>query len=305
MNGLKQTFQSIARSSLFLSFNGFSVILLFCLTRRLTGKFYYSLCAYTPAFIGSLLAIMIERPSRRPALAVYVANIASETIYRIFRARGYIQPVKNGQILLFTVSMSILLYLIKKNGFGTDPVSLALKFIIGREEAKLKSRTLSTGVVSESQNLAIDSNLKTSTKPIPTNILLKLIEKINTILPKHESCPHREKSCLTYISLAFVRSFCLGWLGKSGVQTLSKAKLLYLRPNIIRDNFLNRNNIKFGLFLASFTAIYKGVNCSLRWASNQSHDWHALIAGIFAGPSMFLSPNTPITLYLMWKCIEV
>ena len=295
--------QSIIRSSLFLSFNGFSVILLFCLTRRLTGKFYYSLCAYTPAFIGSLLAIMIERPSRRPALAVYVANIASETVFRIFTARGYFKPIKSGEIFLFTVTMSVLLYLIKKNGFGTDPVSLALKFIIGREEAKRRSPKLYPNIVCKSQNLSISSEQKITVKT--TNIFVKLIERINSIFPKHESCPHREKSCVTYVTLAFIRSFCLGWFGKSALQTLSKAKLLFSRPNMLRANFSDSKNIKFGLFLAAFTAIYKGVNCGLRKASNESHDWHAFIAAIFAGPTMFLSPNTPITLYLMWKCIEV
>ena len=246
---------------------------------------------------------MIERPSRRPALAVYVANIASETIFRIFSARGYFKPIKSGEILLFTITMSTLLYLIKKNGYGSDPVSLALKFIIGREEAKRKVQNSSQAIVCKPQNLSIASNQKES--PKATNFLFKLIEKINSIFPKHESCPHKQKSCLTYVSLALVQSFCLGWFGKCGLQTLSKAKLMFLRPHLIGATFLDPKNIKFGLFLAAFTSVYKGVNCGLRWASNQSHDWHAFIAALLAGPTMLISPNTPITLYLMWKCIEV
>jgi hypothetical protein len=257
------------------------------------GKFYYSMCAYTPAFIGSLLAIMIERPSRRPALAIYVANIASETIFRIFIARGYMKPVQHGEVFLFTVTMSVLLYIIKKNGFGSDPVSLALKFIVGREETKSCHLT-------HQQLLPVHP--KDNSK---SNLLRKLIDKFNSMFPKHESCPHRHRSCLTYISSAFLRSFFMGWFGKSVVKTLSKPRLLLLRPNKISDNFFNSDHLYFGLFLASFTAIYKGVNCSLRFASNQSHDWHSFIAALFAGPTMFLSPNTSITLYLMWKCIEV
>ncbi|XP_054166120.1 transmembrane protein 135-like [Oppia nitens] len=301
VNGLKQSINSIIRSSLFLSFNGFSVILLFCLTRQLMGKFYYSLCAYTPAFIGSLLAITIERPSRRPALALYVANIASETIFRIFISRGYMKPIKNGEILLFTVTMSILLYIIKKNGFGVDPVSLALKFIIGREESKRSNNK---------QNLSIDSNhmIQTNTFQLsqPVNTIYgKIVAKFYTLFPKHNSCPHKQNSCFSYICYSFLRSFFFGWFGKSAFKTLSKPRAFLLRPNfIIRNNFFSSDNLKFGLFLASFTAIYKGVNCSLRWASNGCHDWHAIIAALFAGPTMFLSPNTSITLYLMWKCIE-
>ncbi|CAG2107655.1 unnamed protein product [Medioppia subpectinata] len=267
------------------------------------GKFYYSMCAYTPAFIGSLLAIMIERPSRRPALAIYVANIASETIFRIFIARGYIKAVKNGEVFLFTLTMSVLLYIIKKNGFGTDPVSLALKFIIGRQEAK-SHHSLNQQIARIQTIDTINTDTNSTPNPISTNFVKDLLEKFNSMFPKHESCPHRQRSCLTYISSSFIRSLFLGWFGKSVLQTISKPKLIFLHPNRIRNNFLNSDNIYFGLFLASFTAIYKGVNCSLRWASNGSHDWHSFIAALFAGPTMFLSPNTSITLYLMWKCIE-
>lgn len=288
----RQTLNSIVRSSLFLSFNGFSVILLFCLTRHLTGKFYYSLCAYIPAFIGSLMAISIERPSRRPALAVYVANVASETIFRIFTARRYFRPIKNGEVMIFTISMALLLYVIKKNGFGSDPVSQGLKLIIGREEAKTKPL----------QNNRCQSQTAAIADP---ESRVSYLAKLLSIVSKHRSCPHPHSSCLKYVSSAFVRSFSLGWLARSIMRTLSKPKSLLLRPSLIKDNLLDKNNLKFGLFLAVFTALYKGVNCSLRWASDQSHDWHALIAGLFAGPSMIISPNTSITLYLMWKCIEV
>jgi hypothetical protein len=250
---------------------------------------------------------MIERPSRRPALAIYVANVATETMFRIFIARGYFTPINRGEILLFTVTMSILLYLVKKNGFGNDPVSLALKFIIGREEALKRHKSLNQESLSliENRYLSIPNLLKPYSKSFLSNFLVSFIKKFNSLFPKHNSCPHEEKSCLTYVSIAFLRSLLFGWLGKTALQTFSKPKMLLIRPSIVKRNLLNPNNVSFGLFLGAFTAVYKGVNCFLRWASNESHDWHAFIAAIFAGPTMFLSPNTPITLYLMWKCIEV
>jgi hypothetical protein len=250
---------------------------------------------------------MIERPSRRPALAIYVANVATETIFRIFIARGYFTPINRGEILLFTVTMSILLYSVKKNGFGNDPVSLALKFIIGREEAKRKQKYFNqqSSSLIENRYLSIPNLLKPYSKSSLSNFLVSFITKFNSLFPKHNSCPHEEKSCLTYVSIAFLRSLLFGWLGKAALQTFSKPKMFLIRPSILKRNLLNANNVNFGLFLGAFTAVYKGVNCFLRWASNESHDWHAFIAAIFAGPTMFLSPNTPITLYLMWKCIEV
>lgn len=48
------------------------------------------------------------------------------------------RSVPYGEILIFTITMSILMYLVKKNGYGSDPVSLALQFIVGREEARKK-----------------------------------------------------------------------------------------------------------------------------------------------------------------------
>ena len=324
----KQTFHSIARSSLFLSFNAFSVILIFCLSRKIVGKFYYSLCAYTPAFLGSLMAIHIERPSRRPALAVYVTNLATETLFRIFVARGYFKPIPRGEVLLFTISISILLYLIKKKGYGNDPVSSALKFIVGREEAKkrlCKSPITSITPTTTNNGLAENRNhneltkngsstngtsisllySKTTSKSTSKFFLLNLYEKLNLTLPKHTSCSHNGKSCPIYILNAFVRPFFIGWLVKSLIQTFSKPKKFFNRPSLLQTNLLKRRHVYFGLFLGAFTSIYKGVNCALRWACNESHDWHGFVGGLFAGPAMFFSPSSSITLYLMWKCIEV
>ena len=360
----KQTFHSIARSSLFLSFNAFSVILIFCLSRKVVGKFYYSLCAYTPAFLGSLMAIHIERPSRRSALAVYVTNLATETLFRIFVARGYFKPIPKGEVLLFTISISILLYLIKKNGYGNDPVSSALKFIVGREEAKkrlckspitsITPTTTNNGLVENGNHNGLIQNKnhneliqnknhneliqnrkhneliqnrnhnelikngssnnstsisklysKTTTKSTSKYFLLNLYEKLNSTFPKHTSCTHNGKSCPIYIFHAFVRPFFIGWFVKSLIQTFSKPKLFFNRPSLLQTNLLKRRHVYFGLFLGAFTSIYKGVNCALRWACNESHDWHGFVGGLFAGPAMFFSPSSSITLYLMWKCIEV
>lgn len=111
----------------------------FCLTRHLSGRFYYTLCSTLPAFIGSLLAIPIERPNRRAALAIYMANIASECLFKIAVNRHIIRPLPRGESLLFLLSISTLLYLIRSRGYGHDPVSMALRFLLGTEEAKKRA----------------------------------------------------------------------------------------------------------------------------------------------------------------------
>ncbi|CAG2112932.1 unnamed protein product, partial [Medioppia subpectinata] len=78
----KQTASSVLRSSCFVSFLVFSFVTFFCGVRRMSGRFYWSLSSWLPSLVSSGLAILIERPSRRQALAVYCANLASHTANR-------------------------------------------------------------------------------------------------------------------------------------------------------------------------------------------------------------------------------
>lgn len=43
--------------------------------RKLFGRFGLWSSAFIPSFFANLVAISIERPARRPALAVYVSNV--------------------------------------------------------------------------------------------------------------------------------------------------------------------------------------------------------------------------------------
>ena len=85
-----------------------------------------------PSFFANLVAISVERPSRRPALAVYVTNVvcyllicntvshysclkvyfllfqASETIYNLLVARGFLRPIPYGDIILFSITLACL-----------------------------------------------------------------------------------------------------------------------------------------------------------------------------------------------------
>jgi hypothetical protein len=136
------TVRSILQSSFFLGFNAYSVILVFCLSRRFLGKFYYVVAAHLPAIIGSYMSIQLERKSRRPALSFYVANIASETLWNKVVNKGWFKPIPCGEVLLFGLSTSSLLYLMHRNGFGKDPVSFGFRFLLGKEfiQDPLKSR---------------------------------------------------------------------------------------------------------------------------------------------------------------------
>ena len=125
--------RSIIQSSFFLGFNAYAVIIIFCMTRRVMGKFYYILAAHIPAIIGSFLAIQLERPSRKAALSFYVANVAGETVFNKLVHKGFFPVIPKGEVALFATSTAGLLYLLHKNGFGKDPVSFGFRFLLGKE----------------------------------------------------------------------------------------------------------------------------------------------------------------------------
>lgn len=137
--------RSIIQSSFFLGFNAYAVIIIFCMTRKVMGKFYYILAAHVPAIIGSYLAIQIERPSRRSALSFYVANVAGETLFNKLVHKELFPVIPKGEVGLFAASTASLLYFMHINGLGNDPVSFGFRFLLGKEftEAGKKMRNKS------------------------------------------------------------------------------------------------------------------------------------------------------------------
>ncbi len=92
----KRIFSSIVQSSFFLACNGFCFISAFCicryvivykfvityliilmLHRKLFGRFGLLSSGFFPSFVANIIAILVERPTRRPALAIYVTNVVS------------------------------------------------------------------------------------------------------------------------------------------------------------------------------------------------------------------------------------
>jgi hypothetical protein len=75
-------------------------------------------------------------------------------------------------------------------------------------------------------------------------------------------------------------------------------------PSSLWGIALSEHCLSLALFIGSFGGLYKGVNCFLRHRSNGIKDWHAVVAGLVAGPTMLFNPNSTITLYVLWKLIE-
>ncbi|XP_007434103.2 transmembrane protein 135 isoform X1 [Python bivittatus] len=107
---LNKLLPEILQSTSFLTANGSLYILFFCTLRRILGKFYFWSPGFGAALPASYIAILIERKSRRGLLTIYMANLATETLFRMGVSRGMITPVRHGEVLLFCVTAALFMF---------------------------------------------------------------------------------------------------------------------------------------------------------------------------------------------------
>lgn len=81
--------------------------------RYLMGHYNILTISGIPAFIASVMAILIERPSRRPLLALYVTNIATETVWKMMVTRNMVRNIPKGEIAIFAGSLAFLMTFFK------------------------------------------------------------------------------------------------------------------------------------------------------------------------------------------------
>lgn len=283
--------------------------------------------------MASAMAVMIEKPSRRSSLAFYVANVASEALFRIYVARGYLRPINNGQVYIFTLAIATLMMLAKKQGFDEDPLSAAIKLIVGPEEASKRRRhkgqaNVTVDVNEEQQNykdeaLISDGEalsqqvMKTSygqqdqssgTSEQSYSLLVRFksfyswFKFLSTA--RHRLCPHQNCSCVYYVAKASTRALLIGYIAQFGLKLSTKAKLLLKDPRQITKIATDSGVLKIGLFLSTFSGLYKATNCWLRWSLDTSKPINCFIAGLVAGPALLIYPSPTVALYALWKCLE-
>ena len=289
-----QLFRSILQSSFFLGFNAYSVILIFCLSRRFMGKFYYLFAAHVPATIGSYLSILLERKSRRAALSFYVANIASETVWNKLVHKGWVKPLPAGESILFALSAASFLYLIHSQGrYGKDPVSFAFKFLIGSDFLQQRASELAPQYTSTAgTNTTAECIAEASNVLEQQNRLEGIVEEIadrGSIVKNGEdgftfacaSCQHSQlpsTSSLGHLLLSpsigtpSCLLNCLHGLLRNGliVYSVNSLATLAFKPHKVISNpaesmerafFSNDKSRRLALFVASFTAIFKASSC--------------------------------------------
>ncbi|GFY37752.1 transmembrane protein 135 [Trichonephila inaurata madagascariensis] len=232
------------------------------LSVRITGKFYYLNCSFFPGFVAGLLSILIETESRRSPLTLYVISTATEIIFRMAVVRKMVKPIPNFDIFIFSATMALYFYIIKKHGYGKEFVSSALRFLFGKDEA---IKSIKGKKPSSILNSLVNTNVHVR-EGLLDNAVSNIVPQCNKtqhLLPKiifssikHASCPH-SSSCLLYCLQGFLRPFLTGYLISFGFRCLSDGKQLMINPSLVLDLLIEKKSLNLGLFLGGFGGTYR------------------------------------------------
>ncbi|XP_029374416.1 transmembrane protein 135 isoform X1 [Echeneis naucrates] len=309
---LKRLLPEILWSTSFLTANGGLYIIFFCIIRKLLGGFYSWSAGFGSALPASYIAILLERKSRRGLLTIYMANLATETLFRMAVTRGIVRPIRHGEVLLFCITASLYMFFFRsKDGLKGFTFS-ALKFIIGKEEIPTHTGTAEhvyprpperTAAI-EAEVSQVSPERPGSRRKTLIAFTRELLESICKWGPRHRCCKHHQDNCISYCVKGFVRMFSVGYLIQCCLKVPSTFRQMFSKPSRLPSLFYNKENFQLGAFLGSFVSIYKGTSCLLRWVRNIDDELHALIAGFLAGTSMFFYKSTTISMYLFSKLVE-
>lgn len=311
---LRRTVRGLLQSTAFLTMSAFSYSIFLCALRRVLGSYNFYTASYIPAFMAAFCAILVERPSRRGLLSLYVANVASETGWNILKSRGLVRSIPHGQIAIFGVSTSILLYYYRLNRQKDykDSMFDVFRFALGESEVMKAPESIDATrrdsrprpVTSRSSGAATAAAASNPYNVIQMAVraYLNVISKVKN-LSKHELCRHRH-SCVYNMMAGGARMFSIG----VGIQVLMKvlvqARRLIRNPAYARRAFLSKDILKLGCFLGEFTLLYKLSSCLLRHATNSDKPAFALPSGLVASLAFTHYTDNTIALYIMWKMLQ-
>ncbi|XP_043272955.1 transmembrane protein 135-like isoform X2 [Venturia canescens] len=314
---IKRTILGILQSTAFLSWSSFTYSMFICFLRRLLGNFNVLSVSFFPSFLSSLSAILIERPSRRTLLCLYVSNIATETLFRMGVWRGYYSVLPRGELYIFSASMATLLYLFRSKSNKQDSIYKIIRYIVGSHEEenyleKQRSKpceTFSYNWNSDQPGPSNQSSKKNSSKSM-FHIAAQALKIYQLIInrikgqSRHATCPH-PFSCAHYILAGTAKLFSVGVAAQLALQLVFRSFKIIKKPQILGPTIFNKKNFNLALFLGGFSGLYRLVSCSLRSACNKDSKYHAIPAGFVASIAFMMYPNNTAALYVMWKALQL
>lgn len=272
----------------FLTVNAFGYIGSFCVVRHILHHFNFLSASFLPGFIGSLMAIFVERPERRVMLSIYVTNVASECLWNSAVGHGYARPIPRGEVLVFAAAMAVLGYSFRAQAPISQLINSILQLFLGQEESGL--------MITQRQ----EKVHHTISSPEPLVWHQKLLAALTG---RHHTCPHRA-GCLLHFLWTGVQGFGQGFLLQLSFRLVTSLGRVLRAPKKLVPLLTSKNNIEAGLFVAWFTSFFKGTCCAGRWWHGQDQVGHGAVAGALAGLSMYFYSAPSLALYTMWKVVE-
>lgn len=302
---LKRTVRGLLQSTAFLTMSAFSYSVFLCALRRLLGSYNFYTASYIPAYLAALVAILVERPSRRGLLCLYVSNVATETGWNILKSRGLVRSIPYGEILIFGLSTSTLLYFYRLNRqkHYKDSMFDVFRFALGDSEVMKPEEPSDKRRESRSRDRPASRPSSYNLIQLAVKAYLNVISKVKT-LGKHELCRHRH-SCIYNTLSGGARMFSIGLGIQVVMKGLFQARRMFRRPELFKRTFLSKEILKLGLFLGGFTSLYKMSSCLLRHITNSDKAAYAIPSGLIASVAFGFYADNTIALYIMWKTLQM
>lgn len=281
LSDLRRTLLAICQSTAFLTTNAFAYCLVLCIIRKYWGGFNFFTFSFVPAWFASLAAILIERPSRRGMLAIYVSNVASETLFNMAVVRNWVRPVSGGSCMLFGASAAAMLMIYrmgddqqeevvgqeedcggaaKKKKKG-DSIFEVLRFVVGEGERRI-GRPLRVEEPEVDPEPPI-TRARRRTQNLPLPVILQAVHAYSDMLkrlkalPRHRTCPHRH-SCAYYGLHGGLRLFGVGLGIQVALKCVLQAKNTWRRGGShLLKVLAHRDTVRLGVFLGGFAGIYR------------------------------------------------
>ncbi|XP_020706488.2 transmembrane protein 135-like isoform X2 [Athalia rosae] len=279
--------------------------------RRASGSFNILTVSFLPSFISSLAAIIIERPSRRTLLCLYVSNIATETLFKMGVWRGYFSIIPGGELYIFATSMAMLLYYFRSHKNQQDSIFRIMQFVVGPyEKFSYENEKTSRSVSMVSYEYEPEYHEESRSK----NQLLRAFQQAFDVYKymigklkaqnRHSSCQH-PFSCSHYILSGSSKLFGIGISIQLVFKLIFQLKRMLSKPKIIKQIIFKRENLYLGMFVGGFVAIYRILSCSLRRVFGKDSKYFAIPAGLAASITFSMYPDNTIALYVMWKALQI
>lgn len=218
--------------------------------------------------MSSVCALLIERPSRRGLLSLYVSNVATETLFKMAVARGMVTPIRNGQVWIFGISVAAIIYYFRSgmHHAHNDSIFDILRFVLTDSEEHKRVDATRNESNDETEPLNQPERMA---PPVRGNVasrlpyILKIVELYKSLvnrvkqMPKHETCRH-PNSCAHYVLHGGLKMFSIGL----GIQislklVLQMTRLLANGPKYLKTIFWTKDSLKLAVFLGGFSGTFR------------------------------------------------